>query len=495
LDVLDGESLGVTDVGKVGDELEAIDDLAASGTTALDAEAQDTAETAGKVLLGRLVVGVALEAGVGDPADVLAVLEVLGQGGGVLGVALGAQRQSLDTDEELLGGEGVQAGTEVAQDLDTGADDVGDGAKGIPELEAVVAVGGLGELGEAGSVLAPIELAAVDDDTANGGAVAADPLGGRVDDDVGAVLNGADKVAASTEGVVDLRRRSVDILGGQMGRTHDQGDALGVGDLGNGGNVGDVVLGVANALDVHGLGLVVDGSLDVLDAITVDELGVDAEAGQEDLELVVGAAVEQRGGDDVVAGVSQGVDGDELSGLAGRGGQGSDTSLEGSDTLLEDVDGGLREDVSAERVGCRGSRKTHVHDTAVDVAELLEAKEPRAVGRVIEGEALWSGDGWSVLSSTFGYLVSWDRSKGTNRRGVDGNGARVGRRVGLLAVMGCQSSFFVAGPGLPRDKAQQHTPRGAGGSRSSCSVPQTLWRYLGPTRVSGEGRKEIWRGE
>jgi hypothetical protein len=53
-------------------------------------------------------------------------------------------------------------------------------------------------------VLAPVELAAVDDDAADGGAVAADPLSRRVDDNVGAVLDGADEVAARAEGVVDL---------------------------------------------------------------------------------------------------------------------------------------------------------------------------------------------------------------------------------------------------------------------------------------------------
>jgi len=32
--------------------------------------------------------------------------------------------------------------------------------------------------------------------------------------------------------------------------------------------------------------------------------------------------------------------------------------------------------------------KTHVHDTAVDIAEFLEAKEPRAMSGVIEGVRL-----------------------------------------------------------------------------------------------------------
>jgi hypothetical protein len=38
---------------------------------------------------------------------------------------------------------------------------------------------------------------------------------------------------------------------------------------------------------------------------------------------------------------------------------------------------------------------TNVHNPTVDVAKLLEAEQPRAVGRVIEGEAL----GKSALKS------------------------------------------------------------------------------------------------
>lgn len=93
-----------------------------------------------------------------------------------------------------------------------------------------------------------------------------------------------------------------------------------MGDLGNGLEIGDVVLGVANALHVDGLGLVVDQSLNVLDLVAVGEPGRDSEAGKEDLELVVGATVQQGRGDNVVTGVGEGVDGDELSRLTGRRG-------------------------------------------------------------------------------------------------------------------------------------------------------------------------------
>lgn len=123
--------------------------------------------------------------------------------------------------------------------------------------------------------------------------------------------------------------------------TYNEGNALVVGNLGNGLKVGDVVPGVADALDVDGLGLVVDGGGNVLGLVAVDELGGDAEALEGDLELVVGAAVEVRRGDDVVAGLGEGRQGEELGALAGGGGQGGDAAFQGSYPLLEDIDGGL----------------------------------------------------------------------------------------------------------------------------------------------------------
>lgn len=111
-------------------------------------------------------------------------LEPLCEGEGVGGVALTTEVESLETLNQLEGAERVEAGANVAEDLDAHADGKGDGTKGIIELEAVVAVGGFVELGETRGVLAPVELAGIDNDTGDGGAVASDPLGGRVYDDV-----------------------------------------------------------------------------------------------------------------------------------------------------------------------------------------------------------------------------------------------------------------------------------------------------------------------
>lgn len=114
-----------------------------------------------------------------------------------------------------------------------------------------------------------------------------------------------------------------------------------MGDLGNGLQVRHVVSRVANALDIDSLGLVVNGGSDVLGVVTVDELGLDAEAGQEDLELVVSAAVQVGCGDNVVTGMGEGRDSDELGTLAGCSGQGGDTTLESCYALLKDIVRGL----------------------------------------------------------------------------------------------------------------------------------------------------------
>lgn len=180
---VDGQRLGVAHVGQVGDELEAVDDLAPRLAAPLDAEAEDAAEPPLEVPLRQLVAWVAFQARVRHPADVGARLQVASQGQGVLGVSLPAQAERLKAQNELLRGEGADAGAQVPQDLDPRADDEGDGPEGLPELEAVVPSRRLDHLWEPLCVLAPVEFAGVDHDTADRGAVTSDPLGCRVDDD------------------------------------------------------------------------------------------------------------------------------------------------------------------------------------------------------------------------------------------------------------------------------------------------------------------------
>lgn len=190
---------------KVGNQLEAIDNLASSRGTTLDSNGQHTTEAASQVLLRGSVRGVILETRVRHPRHILVLLEPLSQREGIGSMALAAQAERLQAEDQLLRTEGVQCRAKVTQNLNTHADGERNRTESFPELQAVVALRGLDELGEAGGVLAPVELAAVDDDAADGGAVAADPLGCALDDDIRAVVDRADEVAAGTEGVVNLR--------------------------------------------------------------------------------------------------------------------------------------------------------------------------------------------------------------------------------------------------------------------------------------------------
>lgn len=272
------------------------------------------------------------------------------QGDGVGGVALGAQTQRLQAQEQLLGGERIQRGAEVAQDLDAHADRKRNAPERLPELQPVVALRRLDELREPRRVRAPVELAAVHDHPANRRAVSADPFGGAVHDDVGAVLDGAAEVAACAEGVVYLFRFLAALSEGTWGReegggggarAYDERNSLGMGNRSNGLEVRHVVARVPDGLDVDGLGAVVDGGGDGGRVVALDELGGDAEAREEHLELVVGAAVQIAGGHDVVAGVGERRDGHELGGLARGGGHSGDAALQGGDALFKDVDCGL----------------------------------------------------------------------------------------------------------------------------------------------------------
>ena len=198
--------------------------------------------------------------------------------------------------------------------------------------------------------------------------MAADELRGGVDDDVGAVLERTEE-ARRAERVV-----------------HDDGQAVLVGDLGDGVDVGDVGVGVAEGLEVDERRVVLDGTLDLVEVVGVNEGGLDAELGERVLEQVVGAAVDGLLGHDVVAGLGERLDGVGDGGGAGGNGKAGRATLERGDAVLEDA--------------LRG-----VGQAAVDVAGVSEAK---AVGGVLG--------------------VAEDVARGL----VDGHGARVGGGVGAL---------------------------------------------------------------
>ena len=146
-------------------------------------------------------------------------------------MAVHAHAQGLDALHKQERIEGAEAGADVAQAFDAGADDEGDGSEDFAEIHAVIGAGGLVDLRE--GALFPIELAAVDDHAADGVAVSAHEFGERVHHDVGAVIDGAAQIGRG-EGVVD-----------------HQGDVVFVGDLGDGFDIEHAAAGIGDRLAVE----------------------------------------------------------------------------------------------------------------------------------------------------------------------------------------------------------------------------------------------------
>jgi hypothetical protein len=201
-------------------------------------------------------------------------------------------------------------------------------------------------------VLLPVELAAVDDDAADRGAVAADVLGGRVDDDVGAVV----------ERAAEHRRRGV---------VDDQRHAQFLADGRHLGDREDLQLRVGQRLGVVGAGAASVARRKFSGSARVDEAHLDAHGLEGVGEEVPGAAVEVGGADDVVAGPAMFCTAiAEAAWPEDR--QRGDAALQRRHALLQHVAG-------------------RVHDAGVDVAQFLQREEVGGMLRNRRTGRRWSG--------------------------------------------------------------------------------------------------------
>src|SRR6185437_5545578 len=99
-------------------------------------------------------------------------------------------------------------GTKVAQQLDPELDDEGRWAKRLGVDQAVIGGIRLAEFRKplARTVVCPIKVPCVHHDAADRGAVPADPLGCRMDDDIRPVVDRPAEEAGSTKRIVDDER-------------------------------------------------------------------------------------------------------------------------------------------------------------------------------------------------------------------------------------------------------------------------------------------------
>ena len=185
------------------------------------------------------------------------------------------------------------------------------------ETQAVVAA--VGQIVEVEFRIGPVEIARVDDGAADGRAMAADPLGKRMDDDVRAIFDGAQQ-----------RRR-------RERRIDDQRQMVFFGDRRISFDISDIQARVADRLDVDGARLVVDGGLHGDEIVDGREIHLDALLRQNRVELRIGASVQVVCGDDFVALLRDVRDGEVDGRRAGRDGQRRRAAFDRRQTLLQNV--------------------------------------------------------------------------------------------------------------------------------------------------------------
>ena len=196
----------------------------------------------------------------------------------------------------------------------------------------------------------------------------ADELGGGVNDDVGPMLDGPDEIGGA-EGVIHHHRQPVL-----------------VGDGGDGVQIGDVAVGVAQGLQIDGPGVGLDGVFHLRQVVGVDKGGGHAIVGQGVGQEIIGPAIDRLLCHDVIPLAGQGLDGVGDGCRAGGHGQGPHAPLQGGDALFKDLLGG-------------------VGQTAIDGAAVAQVKAGGGMGGVAEH---------------------------IGRGGVDGDGAGIGGGIGLL---------------------------------------------------------------
>ena len=147
--------------------------------------------------------------------------------------------------------------------------------------------------------------------------MAAQEFGGRVDHEIGAVLDGPQEVR------------------GRKGIVHNQHDAVSVGDFRGSVDVREIRAGIAHGFDVDSLRLLRNGALDVRDVGGIHKRRGHALPRHGLAQKVEAAAVDAPLGHNVIAGAHEALQGEQHGGRAARHGQGADAAVKGSHALLE----------------------------------------------------------------------------------------------------------------------------------------------------------------
>src|SRR6266568_2783742 len=284
------------------------------------------------------------------------LFQVASHGKGVLRMPLQPEVQCLNPLQQQEGAMGRKSRSHIAQTLDARLENERQRAKSSRVGQTVIRRVWLREFLESARS-GPIELTRVNNDSADGGAMASQEFCGGVDYDVRTPLNRSHK-SGRRRGVVDHQGQSVLMSNGCQFF-----------------NIHDVELGIAERLGVYRPRLLIDRGAQTVEVVGIDKPHRNAQSWQGVVEEVICSAVQRRRRNNLIARSRQRGDNQRLGGLARGRRETRYPALERGNPLLEDIGG-------------------WVHDACVDVAKFLEGKQaPRVVSILKEiGSGLVNGN-------------------------------------------------------------------------------------------------------
>jgi len=177
---VDGKAFGITDIGQVAKELLTVYEGFACFKAALDTEANQGPEAVMHVFFCQFVGGVRSETRIDYPVHIFVIFKVFCHCHCIVTVAFHSESKGFNTLDDLEAVERRYAGPHVPQQNGAAPDNIGRIQDSVtPDNTAVgrVRVGEHRELARGG----PVEPAAVNDDSAYAGAMAATELGQGMD--------------------------------------------------------------------------------------------------------------------------------------------------------------------------------------------------------------------------------------------------------------------------------------------------------------------------
>ena len=357
---MDGEAARVADIGDMEQQLQRVDKRPPGLLAALELEAHQRAIATVQIGVGPASLLPVHQARIDRLRDLGVAVQVVGYRGGVAVMPFHAQRQRFQPLQRQEGVHRRGRRAEVAQQGGPGLDDVGDGPERLDRLGphgAVIARVRFVEVWLALRECLPVEIAAVDQHAADGGAVPAYIFGRGIHDDGRPVVEGPAK-----------QRRG--------GVVHDERNAVFAPDVGDLPDREDMELRVRQRLRVEGARPVVDGAAEVLGVRRIDEAHFDALVLQRIGEQVPGASVEVGRAHYIVAGMGDVLEGECRRRLARCQRQSRDPAFQRRHSILQHGVG-------------------RIHDPRVDIAELAQREQVRGVLGIPElvGRGLVDRDG------------------------------------------------------------------------------------------------------